>query len=141
YETPHDRPGHDRPGQDRPGQDRPGQDRPGTADSSAAAPTERLDPYTPADAPGPARPWSPAWEDRDRFGYPASFYGPSGGSASSAGPTAQPGTADPAVQASAAPTGPPPTAPIAAHPGSPRRRGPGWGGVTGLVAVGMLVSS
>src|SRR5699024_1279766 len=26
-------------------------------------------------------------------------------------------------------------------PGSPRRRGPGWGGVTGLVAVGMLVSS
>ena len=109
----------------------------GSAGTSATPPTERLDPYTPTDAPGSARPWSPAWEDRDRFGYPATFGDPYG-SAPSTGP------AGPGVQAAAASTGPSPTAATAATggpPGSPRRRGPGWGGVTGLVALGMLVSS
>ncbi|MDN5686819.1 MAG: trypsin-like peptidase domain-containing protein [Brachybacterium sp.] len=118
----------------------------GSAGISATPPTDRLDPYTPADAPGSARPWSPAWEDRDRFGYPATFgdpYGsaPSGGSTGPTGPT---GSTGPGLQGAAASTGPSPTAATAATggpPGSPRRRGPGWGGVAGLVALGLLVSS
>ena len=110
---------------------------PGSAGSSDTAPTERLDPYAAADGPGSARPWSAAREDRGAFAHPAAFGDPYGSSAP-AGPAMQAGATG---QTAAAPGGPSPAGASGGAPAAARRRGPGWAGVTGLVALGMLVSS
>ncbi|WP_226831813.1 S1C family serine protease [Brachybacterium sp. FME24] len=119
-------------------------------------PPEPSGPYFGYGDPGPSspEPWSPSQEGPE----PAAFSSPYPDSPMYSGsPTysaAQPPSESPASSGTPAPSGPaassgPPAysdpfgatgegAPMAT---APPRRGPGWGGVTGLIALGMLVSS
>ncbi|GAA1489088.1 S1C family serine protease [Brachybacterium sacelli] len=64
---------------------------------------------------GAAAPWTFPTEDRDTAAFPSTYADPYGGGTQTASSSSTAATS--------------------------RRRGPGWGGVTGLIALGMLVSS
>ncbi|WP_241237206.1 S1C family serine protease [Brachybacterium saurashtrense] len=110
---------------------------PDAAAPSGDAPAQPAGAAPAAPAGGTAASGDPAWYGAAHSPEDSAWYGgPARGAADRSASTSP----LPAMQPPSAPSSPQETA-VHATPAAPRRRGPGWGGVSALVVAGMLLSS